>query len=352
MSSLANSWVAQGNEVTLLTFDDGETSAYPISPGIKRSGLTTSADSRHLLQAFFRNIKRVFVLRRCIKKSNPDVVISSMDVTNVITLLATTWMRVPIVVCEHIDPSRHEIGAIWNRMRRALYPFADAVVCLTDAMLVRFEKMARIKGYVIPNPLTIPGTFPAKHLPLERKGGTEYLVVAMGRLVWQKGFDMLLDAFSRVADRHPQWSLQILGTGPLLEELRSQARALHLLNKVDFKGEVADPFPILRNADLFVFSSRFEGFGLALGEAMSCGVPVVSFDCPSGPSAIIRDGVDGVLVPPENVDALAAVLDRLMSDEQERQKLAACAPQVLERFGEAKILAMWQQLFDGLLQVK
>jgi len=171
----------------------------------------------------------------------------------------------------------------------------------------------------------------------------------MGRLVKSKGFDILIDAFSRIVNSNPEWSLKILGDGPLKRELQSQSEALGLANRIDFAGEVADPFPDLCAADLFVFPSRFEGFGLALCEAMACGLPVVSFDCPSGPREIIRNGLDGVLVPAEDTEALSKELDRLMADPGERQRLASRAPEVMIRFSIRRILGLWEELFDSIL---
>jgi len=171
----------------------------------------------------------------------------------------------------------------------------------------------------------------------------------MGRLVPQKGFDLLLEAFSRIADRYPEWSVKVLGKGPLQGQLEAQAESLGLKSRVTFAGVVSDPFPILRAADLFVFSSRFEGFGNALAEAMACGLPVISFDCPSGPADIIRDGMDGILVLAENVAGLAGAMDRLMGNAAERERLARRAPEVLARFSLESVLALWEQVFDYVL---
>ncbi|HZI56198.1 MAG TPA: glycosyltransferase, partial [Verrucomicrobiae bacterium] len=119
--------------------------------------------------------------------------------------------------------------------------------------------------------------------------------------------------------------------------------------RVEFTGALAEPFSVLRAADLFVFSSRFEGFGNALCEAMACGMPAISFDCPSGPSEIIRNGVDGLLVPAEDVTELAAAMDQLMTDTQKRMRLAAHAPEVVSRFGVERVLDLWEQIFNDLL---
>jgi glycosyltransferase involved in cell wall biosynthesis len=170
----------------------------------------------------------------------------------------------------------------------------------------------------------------------------------MGRLAPQKGFDLLLEAFSRIARSFPEWRLVILGSGSLKDELEAKSRALNLGDQVVFLSACANPFPTLQAADLFVLSSRFEGFPNALAEAMSCGLAVISFACPYGPAEIIRHEVDGLLVPPGDIPALAAALGRLMANPQERERLAARAPDVLMRFSKEKILAMWEQVFDAL----
>jgi len=205
--------------------------------------------------------------------------------------------------------------------------------------------MIKIKGRVIPDLIAAPEP---ENQVRHKQETDKRVIVGMGRLVPQKGFDLLLDAFARIFQRHPQWSVEIIGGGPLKQELEKRAEDLKISGKVHFAGEISNPFPALSQADLFVFSSRFEGFGLALCEAMACGLPVVSFDCASGPGDIVRHGVDGILVPPQDVEALATAMDRLMSDVAERERLASRAPEVLVRFSRDRILTLWQQLFDDL----
>ena len=349
MSALANLWAEQGRAVTLLTFDHGDTPAYRLSPVIEHRRLGLLATSRNAAQGFFRNLWRVRRLRRAIRESKADVVISFMDITNVLTVLATRGLRTRVVISERIDPSLHDIGRAWSALRRLTYGYADAVVCQTDPALRWVQHRVHINGRVIPNPVVAP----MARTGAERGAGAQApTIVAMGRLVPQKGFDLLLQAFAQIASRHPEWTLKIIGTGPLRAELERQAAELRIADRVQLVGELADPFPLVGAAELFVLSSRFEGFANALCEAMAMGLPVISFDCPSSPAEIIRHGENGILVPAQDVPALASAMDHLMGDAALRRRLASRAPEVLSRYAPEKILALWDELFRelGVLQ--
>jgi glycosyltransferase involved in cell wall biosynthesis len=176
------------------------------------------------------------------------------------------------------------------------------------------------------------------------------MIIAMGRLDWQKGFDLLLQGFECIADRYPDWSLTIWGEGPerdALERLRSDLR---LDERIYLPGITKQPFEKMHQADLFVLSSRFEGFPMVLCEAMACGLPVISFDCCAGVRDIIRNDVDGMLVPPEDVHALANAMGKLIAQPQERQRLASRGPEILDRFGQERILHIWDQTIAEVLR--
>lgn len=347
-SVLAGGWAERGVKVTLVTLVQDDVPAYPLHPAINLQQLRVrGGTARNILHGVVRQLRSVRALRQAISNSAPDIIIGFMDIPNILTLLAARGMDVPVVVTEHTHPAYYRFGWPWHILRRLVYPSASALVCMTSAALSWFQQRFRIKGYVVPNPVDAPPV-------CDRRGGQKRsdqgrTVIAMGRLSWEKGFDLLLEAFTRVAARHPDWSLKILGDGPLREDLQAQAHTLNLAGRIEFTGALADPFPALRAADLFVFSSRFEGFGNAVCEAMACGLPVISFNCPSGPAEIIRDDVDGLLVSAENVDGLATAMDRLMSDAVERNRLAARAPEVISRFSRERILGLWEHVFDELL---
>jgi glycosyltransferase involved in cell wall biosynthesis len=166
-------------------------------------------------------------------------------------------------------------------------------------------------------------------------------IVGVGRLSREKGFDLLIRAFACIAPWYPDWSLQILGEGPQRAELEDLADSLGVRDNVHLPGWVERPEPALLDAGVFALPSRYEGFPNALLEAMACGLPCVAAACDSGPAEIIRDGVDGLLVPPENVDAMADALKQLVSDDAQRMRLGRRAVEVTSRFSRDAFFTQW-----------
>jgi GalNAc-alpha-(1->4)-GalNAc-alpha-(1->3)-diNAcBac-PP-undecaprenol alpha-1,4-N-acetyl-D-galactosaminyltransferase len=344
-SVMANYWAEKGWDITILTMDDGNTPPFFwIDPSIKHYALCVAGESPNIVAGISQNLRRAQILRKEIAAINPQVVISFMDQTNVLTLLATVGMHLPVFVSEQIDPHCVSIGRIWELLRRLLYRHATFVVPQTERALYYFSPEIQKRSRVIPNPVLLPAGEELGDMPEDNN--KRKTIIAMGRLEHQKGFDILLRAFAKVAHKHFPWSLCIWGEGSLRGSLEALRGQLGLDSRVQLPGRTKHPLMVMKQADLFVLSSRYEGFPTVLGEAMASGCPVISFDCPSGPRELIRDGFDGVLVPNGDIDALASVMDRLMTDECARLDLAVNAREVLARYGLEKIMTIWEEMIQ------
>ena len=174
------------------------------------------------------------------------------------------------------------------------------------------------------------------------------VIVAAGRLQRQKGFDLLIDAFAPIAARHPEWEVRIYGGGPEKAALKALIEKRGLQGRVRLMGPTRELGPALAAGGLFALSSRWEGFGLVIVEAMSRGLPVVSFDCPRGPSDILTDGVDGLLVPAQDTAALGGALERLIDDPAARRAMGAAAVERARDYDGDVIAARWAALLDEL----
>jgi glycosyltransferase involved in cell wall biosynthesis len=193
--------------------------------------------------------------------------------------------------------------------------------------------------HVVPNPVRDMRRF-------ARNGPPAGCIVAVARLAPEKGLDILIRAFARIAGEISGWRLLIVGEGPERESLADLAETLGVAPRVQFRGWVAEPADVLANADLFVMSSRYEGFPNALLEAMACGLPVISTAC-AGPQEIITHEHDGILIPVNSVDALTATMRRLIQDEELRTRLGRNARAVSTRYSVDAIAQRWDAVLGA-----
>jgi glycosyltransferase involved in cell wall biosynthesis len=171
-------------------------------------------------------------------------------------------------------------------------------------------------------------------------------IIAVGRYHPQKRFDRLIDAFTLISDKYPQWHICIFGEGPDKDTLQQQIDSLGLHERIHLMPSTKDIMTEYLKSEMFVLSSDYEGFGLVLAEAMACGVPVVAFDCENGPRSIITDGVDGFLIPPFDIDAFAEKVILLMNDDELRKKMGENAQKSSFRYDIERVGHEWRQLFD------
>ena len=335
--TLANSWAARGWRVTLITFEPaGTTPYYAVDPRVALRQLGIASAGSPLWRAIRQNLRRIRALRQTLCAADPDLAIAFLAKINVLTVLASRGLGFPVVVSERNNPERQRFRGIWSWLRQRLYGTAYCVVTPSRGVLASFSGAVRERGRVIPNPVDL-----ARPARAQRGSGR---LVAVGRLVHQKGFDLLLQAFARIAPEHPDWTLTIWGEGEERATLEALRTELGLARRVRLPGVTERPGQWVGAADVFVLSSRYESFGNVITEAMAAGLPVVAFDCPWGPGDILRDGEDGLLVPPEDVDALAAAVRRLILDADLRARLGAAAALNVRRFAREAILAQWDAL--------
>ncbi|WP_165985265.1 glycosyltransferase family 4 protein [Streptomyces sp. YIM 98790] len=222
------------------------------------------------------------------------------------------------------------------------YPACDAVVVLTGQDLADYRAMLpRARVEHIPN---------AVHsLRLTPADGSARVVVAAGRLRRQKGFDLLIPAFARAAARHPDWELRIFGAGEDEPVLRALTARHGMAGRIRLPGTSHRLDEELSRASVYVLSSRYEGLPMVLLEAMAHALPVVSFDCPTGPAEVLTHGLDGLLAEPENPAALGDALAALMADEDLRADMGDAALTTARAYSPQAVAGRWTALFEDLL---
>jgi glycosyltransferase involved in cell wall biosynthesis len=233
------------------------------------------------------------------------------------------------------DSIRREIARYYDRF--------DAITVLTRTNRLEYQRLLPSTAIVqIPN---------AVHkVDQERSQQVNPVVIAAGRLVPQKGFDLLIPAFAQVVSEHPEWRLRIFGTGPRKSQLAGLVEQHGLGEHVSMPGRTDRLEKELTDASVYALSSRFEGLPMVMIEAMTHALPVAAFDCPTGPKDVLTDGVDGVLVPPRDVDALAAALNRLIADRELRVRMGKQAAKTSRAYAPELVMPLWEDLFSELLQ--
>lgn len=345
-ATLSSAWARRGDSVTLVpTFTGKGTCFYKLNPGVR---LVWLADRMGWLgRKVFPPLAKWFAIRQLVRETQPDVIVSFLTNVNVTVLMATKGMGVPVLVCERTSPAFSQAAQNWlARMRRKTYPRADAVVLQSPHATESFGQM--VPG--LKRLLWVPNPLPPDLLDVDIQANANTLparqLVAMGRLRDLKQFDLLIRVFASLANDFPDWNLTIWGEGPERENLQRQIDEAGLRERIRLAGRTRTPWEELAGADLFVMTSRVEGFPNVLLEAMALDRPCVALDCPHGPREMTDDGRYALLVPLNDDRRLADALSQLMSDSTLRQAMGKRAGvHVRERYGLERVLEQWDDVF-------
>lgn len=333
---LANKFSAWGDEVTLLTLDKG-VSEYMLDGRVKVMGLDVAGDSVNKLQSVSRLIKTLGKLRTWERMERPEVVLCFSTHLAFQLQLALSGIkgRCKIIASERANPAmrkKERLDALECSYQNQL----DGFIFQTREVSYMFSSALREKGTVIHNGIfssDIPETVTDFYLRDNKE------ICAVGRLDYQKAYDTMIRAFALFSKEHPEHRLNIYGRGRpgAKEKLLDLAKDLGVSDRVVFHGNLPNVLDHIKDAGMFVMTSRFEGMPNALIEAMACGLPCVCTDCDFGPAELIEDGVNGLLVPVDDVKAIAAAMGRIADEPGLAEKLSEAALKIRQTHSREKI---------------
>lgn len=319
-------------------------SVYPLDEGVTLKTIYNENEfKKNVINKIHRRLIYIPRIISRVKSIKPDVIITMHGGGwNALFILISKYVGTKVIACEHTSHSNLSRNFLSRLERHLIYRFADAITVLTNKDYIYYSSILK-NVHKIPN----PATFECIKSSTQR----ENVILAVGRLdAWHiKGFDNLISIFHNVLQEHPEWKLKIVGSGSKGNyHLRNLAKQFNITNSVDFIEFDPNIDKIMQKASIFVLPSRYEGFGMALIEAMSQGCACISFDCEFGPADIINHNVDGVLVKNQDNNALAMEIKKLIKDEILRKKLSTSAIKNIQRFSSDNIFSNWSALFNKI----
>jgi GalNAc-alpha-(1->4)-GalNAc-alpha-(1->3)-diNAcBac-PP-undecaprenol alpha-1,4-N-acetyl-D-galactosaminyltransferase len=335
MVLLANGFSEKKYTVSIITFDNK--TDYQTDNNVNRVFLN---------KGIIRNqtIRRLIELTKYYSnpKNRPDLIISFLPPINFVTIIVSKLYRIKIIVSEHINHLQE--GSVLDKFTRTkLYRFANLTTILTK-FDIDYYKKAKANVVVMPNPCS----FKPININNHKRRNTILAVGSLNR-IHHKGFDNLLDLMVPILKENPEWKLLIAGEGKKgFVKLQSQVTENKIENQVEFLGFVSDINEIMKYSKIFVLTSRFEGLPMVILEAMSQGMACIAYDCKTGPSDLIRNGHNGLLIPDQDKSSMQLGLNDLIHDDHLREKISNNALDGLNQYSLENILLKWEQIFDEI----
>ena len=339
-AQLAERFAADGWRSILVTsYSDPGREEYPLSERVKRYNMEPVRLKQNFVK---RNLSRISALRRLCRREKPDILISCMQEPNFRSMLATAGLPVRrlVSVCNAAEKEYPGLGGFVTG--KLLMPLAEGCVFQTEEEKRWFPQRLQKKGRIIMNQVS-DSFFAVQHT------GPRHDLVSVGRLTPQKNQALLIRAFARIAGE-TQEKLLLYGAGELRDELQKLIDSLGLSERVRLMGLSADVAGDIRDAKAFVLSSDYEGVPNALLEAMALVLPCIATDCQGGgPKMVIKDGVNGLLVPMGDEAALADTMLRLLRDPEGAERMGRAARETAESFRPERVFADWRQYVEDIL---
>ncbi len=345
MATLCNGLADRGHDVTLVSFDHkGAEPVYELTTQVEWVRLDMGEPWAPSKLGETR--RRISGLRSILRQQRPDVAAGFMHSSCIPLSIAALGTGIPLVFSEHIVPQYYRDRRLEYVLFLLCASRAARVTVISKAFIPLYPRALASKMCAVSNPVTLLSS--EKASVAGEEGGAKVLL-SVGRLVEQKDHAALLCALAAIAPDYPDWSLRIVGSGPLRNDLEGLARSLDIGERVALVEAVTDIAAEYRGAHLYCIPSRYEGLGLAAAEALSLGLPVVGFaDC-QGANELIEDGINGILVSGrDRVGSLSHALAELMGDSGLRVRLGSEGPKILDRYSPNQFVSHWETLLSSL----
>jgi|26BtaG_2_1085354.scaffolds.fasta_scaffold02219_6 glycosyltransferase involved in cell wall biosynthesis len=348
-SMIANGLSEAGHEIVLASMGPSDKPFFSLNEDVKIISLLSSPNTilSRIPNSIYKSINKlyrspnvVYRIRRLLKKEAVDIIIAVDTVSVQFTLPATLGLRVKHIGWEHFNFEANQGLSRRSIARHLAAQYCDSIITLTERDKECWLKNTYHKSQIIT--IANPCPFPVQEYIEENKK----IVLAVGRLNIQKGFDLLLESWIQVIKIMPEWKLKIVGEGEERAKLTKFVEENQITESVELVGMTSDLSQYYRQAKIFCLSSRVEGFGMVLTEALAFGIPIVSFDCGPGPAEILK-GTGSILVPKNDVNQLAISLISLMNDDEQRKTIRLRGKKKVEIYQPDNIISKWLDLLKS-----